>query len=86
MPLLGMLVFSSVFALPFFVLATVPRISAHIAAIWRMAQLGQSGDGLSRVSPAAAVKFLSNIDLVWGVGMRAATVRFMVSRSRGKWF
>jgi thiol:disulfide interchange protein DsbD len=64
MPLLGMLVFSSVFALPFFVLATVPRI---------LHTLPRSGGWLNSVKVvmgfleiAAAVKFLSNIDLVWG--------------------
>lgn len=64
MPLLGMLVFSSVFALPFFILATVPRI---------LHTLPRSGGWLNSVKVvmgfleiAAAVKFLSNIDLVWG--------------------
>jgi thiol:disulfide interchange protein len=64
MPLLGMLVFSSVFALPFFVLATVPRI---------LHSLPRSGGWLNSVKVvmgfleiAAAIKFLSNIDLVWG--------------------
>ena len=64
MPLLGMLVFSTVFALPFFILATVPRI---------LHTLPKSGGWLNSVKVvmgfleiAAAVKFLSNIDLVWG--------------------
>jgi thiol:disulfide interchange protein len=64
MPLLGMLVFSTVFALPFFILATVPRI---------LHTLPRSGGWLNSVKVvmgfleiAAAVKFLSNIDLVWG--------------------
>jgi thiol:disulfide interchange protein DsbD len=64
MPLLGMLVFSSVFALPFFILATVPRL---------LHSLPRSGGWLNSVKVvmgflevAAAVKFLSNVDLVWG--------------------
>jgi thiol:disulfide interchange protein DsbD len=64
MPLLGMLVFSTVFALPFFVLATVPRL---------LHSLPRSGGWLNSVKVvmgflevAAAVKFLSNVDLVWG--------------------
>lgn len=64
MPLLGMLVFSTVFALPFFVLATVPRL---------LSSLPRSGGWLNSVKVvmgflevAAAMKFLSNVDLVWG--------------------
>ncbi len=63
MPLVGMLVYSTVFALPFCVLALVPR--------W-IARLPRSGEWLSRlkvvmgfVELAAAVKFISNADLVW---------------------
>jgi thiol:disulfide interchange protein DsbD len=64
MPLLGMFVFSTVFALPFFVLATVPRL---------LHGLPRSGGWLNSVKVvmgfleiAAAMKFLSNVDLVWG--------------------
>jgi len=66
MPLLGMLVFSTVFALPFFVLATVPRL---------LSSLPRSGGWLNSVKVvmgflevAASMKFLSNVDLVWGAG------------------
>ncbi len=66
-PLLGMLAFSTVFALPFFVLAVVPQ--------W-MASLPKSGGWLNSVKVlmafleiAAAMKFLSNVDLVWGWGV-----------------
>lgn len=62
-PVAGMLVYSLVFALPFVVLATVPR--------W-IGQLPRGGAWLNRlkvvigfVELAAAVKFLSNADLVW---------------------
>jgi thiol:disulfide interchange protein len=66
-PLLGMLAFSTVFALPFFILALMPQ--------W-MASLPKSGGWLNAVKVlmaflevAAAMKFLSNVDLVWGWGI-----------------
>ncbi len=62
-PLVGMLAYSTVFALPFFVLAIVPQ--------W-MARLPKSGGWLNSVKVvmgfleiAAAMKFLSNADLIW---------------------
>jgi thiol:disulfide interchange protein DsbD len=71
MPLLGMLVFSTVFALPFFVLATVPKL---------LSSLPKSGGWLNSVKVvmgflevAAAMKFLSNVDLVWGAGLKSST-------------
>ncbi len=72
MPLLGMLAFSTVFALPFFVLATVPRL---------LHSLPRSGGWLNSVKVvmgflevAAAMKFLSNVDLVWGAGFNDSGV------------
>jgi thiol:disulfide interchange protein DsbD len=66
-PLVGMLAFSTVFALPFFVLALMPQ--------W-MARLPRSGGWLNSVKVmmaflevAAAMKFISNVDLVWGWGV-----------------
>ena len=63
MPLIGMLAFSTVFALPFFVLALAPQL---------VSQLPKSGGWLNSVKVvmgfleiAAALKFLSNVDLVW---------------------
>jgi thiol:disulfide interchange protein DsbD len=63
MPLVGMLVYSTVFALPFCLLAVVPQ--------W-IARLPRAGEWLHRlkvvmgfVELAAAVKFLANADLVW---------------------
>jgi thiol:disulfide interchange protein DsbD len=63
-PVVGMLAYSAVFALPFFVLAVVPQ--------W-MARLPKSGGWLNNVKVvmgfleiAAAMKFLSNADLIWG--------------------
>ncbi|MCB1023315.1 MAG: thioredoxin family protein, partial [Acidobacteria bacterium] len=63
LPLLGMLAFSTVFALPFFLLALAPQL---------VSQLPRSGGWLNSVKVvmgfleiAAAMKFLSNVDLVW---------------------
>jgi thiol:disulfide interchange protein DsbD len=69
-PVLGMLAFSSVFALPFFILALAPQL---------VAQLPRSGGWLNAVKVvmgfleiAAAMKFISNVDLVlhWGIFTR----------------
>ncbi len=66
-PLLGMLAFSTVFSLPFFVLALAPQL---------VSQLPRSGGWLNSVKVvmgfleiAAAMKFLSNADLVWRWGI-----------------
>ncbi len=63
-PIVGMLAFSSVFALPFFVLAVAPQL---------MQSLPRSGTWMNAVKVVmgfleigAALKFLSNVDLVWG--------------------
>ncbi len=66
-PLVGMLAFSTAFALPFFLLAMFPQY---------LAKLPKSGSWLAAVKGfmgfleiAAAVKFFSNADLVWGTGI-----------------
>lgn len=66
-PVIGMLAFSSVFSLPFFALALAPQL---------VAQLPRSGGWLNSVKVAmglleiaAAMKFLSNADLVWRWGI-----------------
>ena len=66
-PILGLLSFSMVFALPFFVLALAPQMIGH---------LPRSGGWLNSVKVvmgfleiAAAMKFLSNADLVWHWGI-----------------
>ncbi|MDQ3135874.1 MAG: thioredoxin family protein, partial [Acidobacteriota bacterium] len=66
-PVIGMLAFSTVFALPFFVLALAPQL---------VSQLPRSGGWLNAVKVvmglleiAAAMKFLSNVDLVWQWGI-----------------
>ncbi len=63
-PIIGMLAFSSVFALPFFILAVAPQL---------MHSLPRSGTWMNSVKVVmgfleigAALKFLSNVDLVWG--------------------
>lgn len=65
-PALGMLAFSTAFALPFFLLALFPGY---------LANLPKSGSWLASVKVfmgflelAAALKFLSNVDLVWRLG------------------
>ena len=67
MPLIGMLAFSSVFALPFFVLALLPQY---------VSQLPRAGGWMNSIKVsmgfleiAAAMKFLSNVDLIWNWGI-----------------
>jgi thiol:disulfide interchange protein len=67
MPLVGMLAFSTIFALPFFILALVPQ--------W-VSQLPRAGGWMNSVKVAmgflevaAAMKFISNVDLVWKWGI-----------------
>ncbi|MDQ3623410.1 MAG: thioredoxin family protein [Verrucomicrobiota bacterium] len=66
-PLLGMLVFSTVFALPFFVLALVPEYMRSLprSGSW----MGALKVTLGLVELGAAFKFLSNVDLVWQLGI-----------------
>ena len=71
-PLIGMLAFSTVFAIPFFILALVPQ--------W-MAQLPRAGGWMNSVKvamgfleAAAAMKFISNVDLVWHWGIFSRNV------------
>lgn len=66
-PIVGMLAFSSVFALPFFILAVAPRL---------LHSLPSSGGWMNSLKVVmgfleigAALKFLSNADLVWGWGI-----------------
>ncbi len=66
-PLLGMLAFSTVFALPFFVLALAPQL---------LSQLPRAGGWMNSIKVAmgflevaAAMKFISNVDLVWKWGI-----------------
>jgi thiol:disulfide interchange protein len=62
-PLLGMLAFSSVFALPFFLLALLPQFVSHLPKSGGWLNAVKVSMGFLEV--AAAMKFLSNVDLVW---------------------
>jgi thiol:disulfide interchange protein DsbD len=67
-PTLGMLAFSSAFALPFFLLAMFPQAAKRLrgkAGGW----LTATRVTLGFLELAAATKFLSNVDLVWGWGL-----------------
>lgn len=66
-PLVGMLAYSSVFALPFFLLALAPGALARLpkAGGWMNAVKVLMG----LLELAAAMKFLSNADLVWRWGL-----------------
>ncbi|MBI5326615.1 MAG: thioredoxin family protein [Ignavibacteriae bacterium] len=66
-PIIGMLGFSTVFAAPFFLLALFPTA---------MQTLPKAGGWMNNVKVvmgfleiAAAIKFISNVDLVWGLGI-----------------
>ena len=65
-PLLGMLVFALAFASPFFVFAVFPQWISRIpkGGIW----LARFKATLGFIELAAALKFLSNVDQVWGWG------------------
>ena len=63
-PLAGMLAFSGVFALPFVGLAIAPHLVSSLprSGSWLIAVKASMG----LLELAAAMKFLSNVDLVWG--------------------
>ena len=70
-PLMGMLAYSTIFALPFVGLALAPQL---------LSRLPRSGNWMNQVKVvmgfleiAAAMKFLSNADLVWGWGIFTRT-------------
>jgi thiol:disulfide interchange protein len=67
MPLLGMLAFSSVFALPFFVLALVPQYVSSLPRAGGWMNSVKVAMGFLEV--AAAMKFISNVDLIWKWGI-----------------
>lgn len=66
-PLVGMLVFSLVFASPFFLLALMPRWTAAIPRGGFWLRDVKVLVGLFEI--AAALKFFSNADLVWGTNL-----------------
>jgi thiol:disulfide interchange protein DsbD len=66
-PLVGMLAFSTVFALPFFILALMPQ--------W-LARLPRSGGWMNSIKvmmaflvAGASMKYIANVDVVWGWGI-----------------
>ncbi|HXG83033.1 MAG TPA: cytochrome c biogenesis protein CcdA [Pyrinomonadaceae bacterium] len=63
MPLVGMLAFSSVFALPFFVLALLPQYVSSLPRAGGWMNSVKVAMGFLEI--AAAMKFLSNVDLIW---------------------
>lgn len=67
MPLLGMLAFSSVFALPFFILALLPQYVSSLPRAGGWMNSVKVAMGFLEV--AAAMKFLSNVDLIWKWGI-----------------
>jgi thiol:disulfide interchange protein len=71
-PLLGMLVYSTVFALPFCILALVPEWVSRLPRAGGWLQSTKVVMGF--VELAAAMKFLSNTDLVWHWGVFTRTV------------
>ena len=79
MPLLGMLAFSTVFALPFFILALMPQL---------VSQLPRAGGWMNSIKVAmgflevaAAMKFISNVDLIWkwGIFTRGAVLAIWIA-------
>lgn len=67
LPLVGMLAFSSVFALPFFVLALLPQYLTNLprAGGW----MNSIKVSMGFLEVAAAMKFISNVDLIWNWGI-----------------
>jgi thiol:disulfide interchange protein len=74
MPIIGMLAYSTVFAVPFFVLALAPGWARRLPRSGSWLRTVKIVMGL--VELAAAFKFLSNVDLVWhwGVVTRAVVL------------
>jgi thiol:disulfide interchange protein len=67
MPFVGMLAFSTVFALPFFVLALLPQYVSSLPRAGGWMNSVKVAMGFLEV--AAAMKFLSNVDLIWKWGI-----------------
>jgi thiol:disulfide interchange protein len=71
-PIVGMLAFSTMFALPFFVLALFPSLLRSLpkSGGW----MGSFKVMLGLVELGAALKFMSNADLVWQLGLLQRSV------------
>ncbi len=67
MPLVGLLAFSTIFALPFFVLALIPQYASSLprAGGW----MNSIKVTMGFLEVAAAMKFISNVDLIWKWGI-----------------
>ncbi|AIE88098.1 protein-disulfide reductase DsbD family protein [Fimbriimonas ginsengisoli] len=75
-PLVGMLAFSTAFALPFFLLALFPQYLARLPKSGSWLEVVKAFMGFLEV--AAAVKFVSNADLVWGTGLISRTTFLLI--------
>ena len=79
MPLVGMLAFSTVFALPFFALALAPQYVASLprAGGW----MNSIKVAMGFLEVAAAIKFISNVDLIWkwGIFTRPAVLAIWIA-------
>ena len=75
-PMAGMLAFSTVFAIPFVVLALSPRLLMALprSGAWMMSVKAMMG----LLEVAAAMKFISNVDLVWGWGIFTRSVVLII--------
>lgn len=75
-PLLGVLVYAAAFALPFFLLALAPGALSRLprSGAWMVTLKGAIG----LLELAAALKFLSNVDLVWQWGILSREVNILL--------
>ncbi len=76
-PLIGMIVFSTVFAFPFFLLAVAPSLVKKMqgkSGAW----LGRSKFVLGVLELMASVKFLSNADLVWQTNLISRNTAILI--------
>jgi thiol:disulfide interchange protein DsbD len=78
-PLAGMVAFSTVFAIPFFVLALVPQIVSSLPRAGGWMNSVKVVMGFLEIT--AAMKFLSNADLVfgWGIFTRQAVLAIWIA-------
>jgi thiol:disulfide interchange protein DsbD len=83
MPLVGMIVYSTAFALPFVALALAPRLVSRLPRAGQWIQTLRVLIGILEVG--AAIKFVSNADLVlaWGVFTRPVVLFFWMALAIG---
>ena len=82
-PLAGMLAYATVFALPFVALALAPRWLSSLprSGVWLIAVKAVMG----LLELAAAMKFLSNVDLVWGWNLLTREVVLVIWMAIAMW-